>query len=428
MEKREGIKLAGLDIRNLYRIEAAELEFSGEAGIVEVTGKNKAGKTSLLRSIMALVLGGKAVAGDPRKDDAGASSMTSGRFSNGYTITRRPTKANPKGNLVVEGPDGGKHGQKLVSSWLGNGAFDLHALRKYATRPRELVPILLAVATDPDLPAKLENFRAMREETERARSPWYSAKQRAERTKRPEGERPERVDVSKEMSELERLEGDQEARDREERLLVQWREAAVAKAERIAELETELAGKRAVLENLEKEIEGTEKALEETEDKSEEILAVREKIADADAINEALEPWKEWDRAQDELEEAKDRIAGFNEDLEGLKAAERKLLAESGVDIPGLSFDDDGLPLLHGRPLDAASGREWVEFSAAVAFAHDPELRVALVDEAEGVDADGMEALAELAREKDFQLFLCRINPAGVGEVVICEDGKAWIP
>jgi len=448
MKKREGIKLAGLDIQRLYRIEAAELEFSGKAGVVEVTGKNKAGKTSLLRSILALLGGGKAIAEDPRNDKGGGTSISSGRFTNGYTITRRPTPANPKGNLIVEAPDGGKHGQTLVSSWLGNGAFDLHALRKYATKPKELVPILLSIATDPDLPAKLRDVRRSIEGLKDERSPWYSAKQRSERTKRPDGSRPEPVDVSAEAAKLDELRSIGEERagaifdadvargaaDEAGRNVERQRNHIDGLEEDLEQIKREIADAKEGLEAVEATKKTADEVAAELEEKaqgfpdpSEEIAEVRDRLADADARNAELDPWKDWDRAQEELEEARAMIAGYNSELEELKTKERDLLAKSGVDIPGLSFDEEGLPLLHGRPLDAASGREWVEFSAAVAFAHDPELRVALVDEAEGVDADGMEALAELAREKDFQLFLCRINPAGVGEVVVCDDGKAWV-
>ena len=442
-EKKTGIKLVGLEVQNLYKINLAELEFSPEGGVIEITGLNKSGKTSLLKSFMALVGGGRAIDEDPRNDDGkedGVSSRVFGRFSNGFRITRRPTASNPKGNLLIEGPDGGKYQQGDVDPWIGNSAFDLHGLKAYATKPEKLVPILLGASGDKDLPLKLRVLREMRADLEKERSPWISGKQRAERARRPDGERPEPVEVT---AEVERLAKFQATLDRRYGLEKSWEKAkreldaaggAVTEQEkRVEELQRaltraheELEEKEALLEVAETHENRTLEEWEEIPDPTNDIAAVKARISEADSINRALEPWKEWDRAQNDVEEARKKIDGYNDDLAQLRKEERKLLTENCPDVPGLSFDDDGLPLLHGKTLDKASGREWVEFTAAVAFSEDPELRVALVDEAEGVDQEGMEALHALSKEKDFQVLVCRIHATGVGEVVVCEDGRAW--
>ena len=56
-KKKAGTHIVGIDVENFHRLKAAHIELVPGAGLVRVTGKNKAGKTSLLRSIAA-ALGG----------------------------------------------------------------------------------------------------------------------------------------------------------------------------------------------------------------------------------------------------------------------------------------------------------------------------------------------------------------------------------
>lgn len=431
--KKERIKFTGLTVENFQRVELAQLEFSGEPGIIEVTGKNKAGKTSLRDAQVALLGGRGEIRDDPRNDKVTEPTRVLGTFSNGFKIVLRPTASNPKGNLVIEGPDGGKHNQTFLNAWVGEGTFDLGGLREYQSRPEKLVPILLSLGKDPTLPAQLKEIQSERATLENQRSPWHSGKQRAERTKRPKGDRPEAVDVSGEMEKLEglRVQASERANlawklTEGERLLRTnggARIAAEADIVRLQDRLAELKAEQADILDAAKKVEAQRDAIS---DPAEEIEAVNAHVSNADEINEALEPWKEWDRAQAEIEEARVRISGYNKDLEGLRDQERTLLKEKGPDLPGLSFNDEGLPLLWDRIIGDASGREWLEFSAAVAFAYDPKLGVAFFDEAEGIDEEGLRDLHALTQAHDFQLFLYKLRASGVGEVVICEDGKAW--
>jgi len=448
-EGTRGTRFIGLDIANFYRIEAAELEFSGEGGVIEITGNNMQGKTSVLQSVKGLVGGASEVDEDPRNDEhEGEPSRLVGRLSNMFQIRRRPTDGNPKGNLVIVGPDGEKasddgekYGQRFLDQWISRSAFDLHAPKEFASKPEKLTPILLAIAPDPDLPEKWKALKRRVQELENDRSPHVSDKQKAERTKRPEGERPEKIEVSAEATRLSELQADADARANLRSEISKAEGSVKNLDERIGKGEELVARLRRELEeaeNLLSELGGEREAkLEEIAvfesdlakilDPEAEIAVVNEKLRAADARSEELEPWHEWDRAQDEIERCRDEIEGYNKKIEAVRREERDLLANAGLNIPGLSFDENGIPLLWDRGLEKASGRQWVEFSAAMAFQTDPELRVALIDEAEGIDLEGMKRIHELAKREDFQVFMCRISATGVGEVVVCEDGRAWM-
>lgn len=434
----ERVKIIGLKIKNIYRIRAAELEIDPEKGLYEITGKNFQGKTSIRRAIEALIGGAGARSESFRKDDAGKDEPSSveGLFTNGFEIQLRPTERNPKGTLIVEGPDGTKYGQKEVDRWSGNGAADLMALRTLP--PAKLTETLLSLGTDPTLPRNLKALRLEREEVKEGRP--FSEKQKAERTKKPEGERPEEVDTSAEMDRLSKLEAGQrnlEEAERASEAAIKKEETeslAVAVRKRAVEAtEVSLAHAKAALKEAEAHyqeayVAKTEasRVYRETPDLSDDIAEVRERIRDAKSKAQDAEPWKAHDRAQVEIKEFRATIKAANERLDEIKVAEKKLLADAGIEIKGLSFSDDGEPLLWDRALDVASGRQWVEFAAEVAYAKEDGLGFFLIDEANGLDYDGMLALKETSEKYGVTAIVCRIEPSGAGEVIICSDGYAW--
>ena len=157
-----------------------------------------------------------------------------------------------------------------------------------------------------------------------------------------------------------------------------------------------------------------------------EIEQVEAKISEASEITTALEPWKAWERAQEEISEAGLEIGAANEQIALLRAEKRELLAGAGIPVRGLTFTDEGDVQLYGRALDVASGRQWVDFEVDVAVARDQDLRAVLIDEADNVDPEGMAALCEDMERHDLTAFVSRIEPSGAGEVIVCSGGRAW--
>jgi chromosome segregation ATPase len=315
----------------------------------------------------------------------------------------------------------------------------------WATAPgrQKVLDMLMRCGKDPELPGKLSALRKRTAKMVEVRSPWHSKKQHAERTQKPAGERPEELDVSALAAKKEELEAQRKVREdalkaadevltaaqiaeKEEKdaarnigelevKLAEWKEA---KARHTADA-NKLGAKAIELNTAACTLPYDEQGIEDT----------RAKLAEATDITKAQEPWKKWDTAQDEKQEAKDNIQALNKTIDQLKADERQLLQNAGIQITGLTFDEDSTPLLHGRVLDKASGREWFEFAVELATADDPELGVIIVDEdANGVDADGMAAMRELMESKGYQLVVARIEPSGATtQIVVCDGDRAWM-
>jgi len=439
-QKKERITLVGLNAQHLYRIKAAELKFSGGGELVQITGRNKQGKTSLLKIVAGALGGGRQVAETAVNFDS-PDGTGQGRLelSNGFTIERRHTANNPKGSLAIVGPDGGKYGQKKLDEWVGPLSFD--PLAFYRLDAQSQRDTLLRSGSNPELPDQLAKIKDQVAELAAERTPLIRRIQIAERTEAPEGERPEPIDAGKELAALAKLEeekmvldakmeevraADRAADQKADEALKAVRQAEELEA-KAAEWRAEAAQKREASERLADEARAAEERLTAgLEPLVAKMTEVKERIYKAESHNQGLAPWREYDRLMAEAEEAKTQRDKFDKEIADLRDQEKALLQEAGIDIPGLSFTDDGQPLLNGLPLSEASGREKWEFVVEVAERAGGQLGVCLLDEASGVDDEGMESLAAVAAERGFQVFLTRLSPVGPGEVVTCEDGVAW--
>lgn len=464
-KKKKGIHIVGIEVRNMYRIRFARVELIPGVGLVKVTGDNGAGKTSLLRTIMAGFGGAGSVLPHALNDETdGKPGYTKIDLDNGFTIRRDVTEAAPKGYLKVVGPDEGKHTQKKLDAWLGDH-HDFDVLAFFGLRPERQREILLGLGTDPELAKKLADLKTEHGVAYDRRTPHISDKRRHTAVPKPGllpgDKKPEPIDVSAEMAKLTEL---QEARalrqdayrralrledglvasrrsigqrcETRDRVLDQstaniqllkdnLAEAEKSHASTIGSYAEELAGLEDAHEKQEEDARVADGAYEAMEDPTAEIEAVSARIGQAEEVARQLAPWRAWERAQEALEVSLAKVAELDGQLAAIKEKEASLISGAGIPVEGISFGEKGEPLLHGRDFALASGKDRILTSVAVAVAADPELRVCLIDEANDLGISALQTLHEQAEEHDFQIFGCRLGLEGNGEIVV-DDGRAW--
>jgi hypothetical protein len=417
------IRIVGVEARDFRRLSFARIELDGRAGLVRVTGKNRQGKTSLLHAIAATLGGARHVVEPAMR--AGAEddeSFTRVLLSNGFTVERRYSSANPKGVLTVKSREGGKFGQTKLDEWLGSRAFDPLAFFELSDPKR--TELLLSLSPDEDLPERVAEIRFRRKEAFEERTHWIRQQRAARTVEPPEGERPEPVDVQEVQARLYEISTAQARRAAYLRDAERADTAAERERDVIADLLKRLAEAEARLEGFEIEAAGARELAGKIEDHAEEIEALNMKIADAQAIDEQLAPWREYDRSLEREAEATERVSALTAVVEGCDSELAELLAVSGIPVPGLSFDAEGTPLINGRPFSDASGAERITVAVAVALAVKPDLRLCLLDEANDCDLDMLVELHRLAQDHGFQVWAVRIGLEGAGEVVV-HDGEA---
>ena len=436
----KGIHVVGLQAENFRRLTVADVRLIPERGLVRVTGENKSGKTSTLKAFAAAFGGASEIAemsvNDMSDDGTGAVRVP---LSNGFAVERRFTEAAPKGYLTVVGPDGGKHGQAKLDGWLGKH-HDFDVLAFFGLRPERQREILMGLSSDPDLATKLDAFRAQYAALDEERRPLNSTIQRIQRMQAPDGEAPEPVDVSASMAELAVLQRAERVRGAARQAMDVAKETQCRRAEEydrqqaeVARLEKLLAEAHAaasqavaVLAKAAAAVGDAAEHYNALTDPSEAIDAITARISEADAINARLAPFREWEKAQAEIAEAKAAADRLTEQMQALREQERMAIARAGIPVEGLAFEvETGRPFLNGRPFELASGAERIRAAVQVAFAADPELRVCLIDEGNDLGLPALEELDRLATAHDFQVFACRLGIEGAGELVVV-DGEAW--
>jgi DNA repair exonuclease SbcCD ATPase subunit len=111
----------------------------------------------------------------------------------------------------------------------------------------------------------------------------------------------------------------------------------------------------------------------------------------------------------------------LTESIEARNEAKRQAVAAAKMPVPGLDFGD-GVVLLNGVPFDQASDAERLRASVAIAMAANPKLRVIRIRDGSLLDEDAMKLLAEMADANDMQVWIERVDSSGTVGFVL-EDG-----
>jgi DNA repair exonuclease SbcCD ATPase subunit len=199
----------------------------------------------------------------------------------------------------------------------------------------------------------------------------------------------------------------------------------------VANLERELTLARNRLQSEEANLAAIQTNLEQTPliAEKKDVADLRQRVDEAGRENAA----KELQRRQREAHEAaKAELATVVAQAKALTDAmnnrtEQKnaAIARAQMPVPGLSFGDGEL-LLNGLPFTQASSAEVLRTSVAVAMAMNPKLRVLRIKDGSLLDEDSLAIVAEMAAERDYQVWLERVDSSGAVGIVM-EDGRARV-
>lgn len=439
---KDPIRLTRLEVRHYQKIRAVDFLVSEGLNIVTSGGENGQGKSSLLNVICDLFLGAGATPERPINEDTpdeDLKAQAKAWLSNGWRVELVHTD---KGRyLRVKGPDGRKGNQTTLNGWVGTNALQLGQFWKLSDE--EKTERILNLSPQDDLQERLRENAEQHAKLYDERTPEISEQRRLRAVKKPKGTPPEPVDVSATAKRLRELQEAEKDRARiaqahnEKRAETRRLGNEVDSLDReIAELEAQLARKRELRENThaamekgKKEVRRLRGAYADMEDPSEQIAALQERIEVAEEVNRELEPWREWERAQDQLEEANERVAKYTEMIRDTEQERVEMLANAEIPVEGLSVDVDGKLMLNDRPLSSASGAERALLEVQAGIAENPQLRLIVVDEADGLGKAKLAELREIATRYDFDIIIARVDlNNGPSELEILDGAGSNLP
>lgn len=204
--------------------------------------------------------------------------------------------------------------------------------------------------------------------------------------------------------------------------------------EEIEQLKATLAQKTKNLTNAENNIEAFERELEslaipvkqyelppETIT-AEQIATARKSLIEIEEKNKAIRKAVEFDKAIESLEAAKKEVAKLEEDMMRIDLNKQNKIKGAKFPIDGLGMTDEFVTY-QGMPFSQLSTGGQIRVSTAVAMALNPTLKIILVREGSLLDSDGLKAIIEIAKEKDYQLWIEKVGEdKNVG--IYLEDGE----
>lgn len=421
VEQVETLRIVELKAENFKRIRAVRITPNG--AVVQISGRNGQGKSSVLDAIAAALGGGKAEPEMPIrrgtkkatvKVDLGSLTVEWGRTSGAKTLV-----VTPKDGHAIKSP------QAVLDTLVGALTFDPLTFARMSAREQ--------LGYIKDITGLSETFKTL--DAERAEA--YEFRTGVGRlVKQYEGQ----------LAALPIVNGP----DTEESVtdLLKERDARAAKVRENAEDRAEVAAALSAIEDMDKEIGDLEARIAKAQANLAEMKAKRgrahdvyghaktraealvdpdvteldERIRTIEVRNKAARQKQERAKVSRDLDEARAAQDKLTRQIAEIDA--KKLEAVSGAKLPidGLGMTDEGVTY-QSVPFSSCSASERLRVSVAIGLAMNPKIRVMLVRDGSLLDSDAMADLARIAEEHNAQVWVERVSDAG-GVGVVIEDGE----
>ena len=122
------------------------------------------------------------------------------------------------------------------------------------------------------------------------------------------------------------------------------------------------------------------------------------------------------------IKEKQEKITALAHALKDIDQSKNEALHDIKFPVEGLGFDETGV-IYQEISLSQASDSEKLRVSMAIAMALNPTLRVIRITDGSLLDAGNMEILNQFAQERDYQIWIERVDETGKVGIYI-EDGE----
>lgn len=419
-------KIVRFSAENIKKLTVVQITPDGN--LVQITGKNGQGKSSVLDSIWWALAGTTGIQSRPIREGADEAyiKLDLGEIKVTRTFKRKADKDPPYTTiLTVEAADGSRFNspQTMLDKMIGALSFDPVAFTR--KEPKQQIDMLRLFVPGFDFEAfdrqQKGDYEKRTDENRRARE----LRSQAAGIVAPE-KRPEHVDESALVAKLEEA--------GEINKSIESRKLRREQARKDIEAKEKALDRHAQrIEALKREIAAAEQEIETTKAEAEDL---RQKLANAPELPEPVDT-ADLTRRISEAIAAKDQAAAFGRKAELVAKADhhetaakaltdameareehkRATIAAAKMPVPGLSMTDEAV-LLNGKPFEQASQAEQLRTSIALAIAANPTIRVIRAN-GDSLDDDNIKLIAQMAEEADCQVWLERVASAGMGIVMV---------
>lgn len=432
-EPKKSLRIIRFAAENIKRLSAVEIRPDGN--VITLTGNNGAGKSSILDAIAMALGGGDCIPGKPLRTGTVKGKVVV-EFGD-YIVTRKFTESgNP--SLVIESKATGAlqpSPQTLLDKLVGDLSFDPLAFSR--AKPGEQKRILQELV-GLDLSAKESEATKVYDDRTANNRLLVSAKAELNLclwdTTAPAKETP----MAELLAELKGIrEHNDTVNDHRNALddlkveAKKFGDASVTADGLVKSLETQLKAaktaakeKNAVWEDAKCKVDA--KTAEVDKLATQDPAPVEARMATLEASNALVRKNARHTELRSKVEGIEKKSEEMTERLAAIEKEKADELAKVKFPLPGLSFDKNGV-LLNGEPFDQASDGEKIRASVAIGMALNPTLRIVFIRQGSLLDENGIRLIAEMAAEKDCQIWSEFVSSNDPTAIVI-EDGHVKQP
>ena len=424
------MKIVKLTAENIKKLRAVEITPNGD--VVTISGKNGAGKTSVLDSIWWALSGTTHIQAQPiRKGETKARI----RLDMGEIIVER--KFTESGStLVVENAEGAHFPspQKMLDAMLGELSFDPLAFSRMDAR-KQFDELRRVSKLDVDID-KLDRLNksdyAKRTDINR------DAKSRraiADGIAITDIGNAKQIDESELVAQLQKagehnteIETRKARRASAQETANQKKRESTESSNRAAKLREEADALDIVAKVASDEAIGIEEKINSAAPLPNpiDVTMLRQQIESAMASNKAViardQAIERKNAAIKEADELEAKSKDITETMDAREKAKFDAISRAVMPVDGLGFGDS-VVMYRGVPFDQASSAEQLRVSLSIAMAANPKLRVIRIQDGSLLDDNGLASIAEMAKDNDYQIWIERVDNSGKIGIVI-DDGS----
>jgi phage shock protein A len=409
------LKIVELRAENFLRLKAVRIRPDG--AMVEVTGKNGAGKTSALNAI-AWAIGGKDFALEmPLRQGAteGAVQVDLGDL----VITKQMTRAGDdiRVRLIAEYKDGSrpKTPQGVLDELRGHLMDPVAFVR---AKPADRLEMVKSLFPDFDFAANARARKAAYDDRTDVNRDHKRAIAALGAIKLPPGPRPVAISVT----EINQALTAATRKNEETRLRQQRRDDSEQEMDKLRGDAEKLRAQARAFEAKALELEdrlATAEPLPEIID----LEPFMQSVEQAAAVNAVVRKFDDAKALEDQATVYEQQSSDLTQKIDDLDKAKAAALSGGKLPFKGLAVTDDDVTL-DGVPFDQCAFSTRLRAGAAIAMALEPRLHVMLIREYGSLlDKDSMKLLADIAEEHGWQVWIETVGDGGPGKVLI-EDGS----
>jgi hypothetical protein len=188
--------------------------------------------------------------------------------------------------------------------------------------------------------------------------------------------------------------------------------------DQVERLEAELADAKNSLKHYEEK----EAAIKAEAPTDEELEAAKQKLLQADSINAEVRKGREKSRLKADWKAKAKRAADLDAEIEAVAKEKAERLAKAKMPVEGMELDGDTVRM-NGVPFSQLSTAEQIRISAFMAMAQNPTIKIILIREGALISRQNFQMLADMAKEKGYQLWVEKFQEEPAQDSLHIVDG-----